>query len=196
MASKQPAAPATAQVQAPIPAPAAAPAPAAQAPPKLALLVSVVTPADVGRLAHELDVLENDLVQLKMQKTEHGQPLLAFSKGLQRLAEHNRLNLELPADRQTLQTFLSDVKQRAPVLHVSFNSEPSSLFLDKLLLWLRREIHHNVLLTIGLQPAIGAGCMVRTTNKYFDLSMRQTFIAARPKLLAQLIPDVNEEKPA
>jgi hypothetical protein len=165
-------------------------------PRKLSLPVSMVTPSDVGRQAHELEVLENDLLQLSIQKTDHGQPVLAFNKGLEKLAEHNRLNLATPADRQTLMVFLVEVKQGAPVLHISFNSEPGTLFLDKLVLWLRREIHPLVLLTIGLQPAIGAGCMVRTTNKYFDLSMRQTFIAKRPLLLEQIIPAVNETQPA
>jgi hypothetical protein len=156
----------------------------------------VVTPSDVGRLEYELEVLENDLVQLNIQKSAHGTPVLAFSRGLERFAELNRLNLSLPDDRQTLKVFLMGVKQRAPILHISFNSEPSPLFLDKLMLWLRREIHPQVLLTIGLQPAIGAGCMVRTTNKYFDLSMRQTFIAKRPLLLEQIIPAANEAQAA
>jgi len=168
----------------------------APAPKKITLPISVVTPSDVGRLAHELEVLENDLVQLKMQKTDNGVPQLSFTKGLERIAELNKFNLSNPADRLTLQGFLVEVKQKAPVLHISFNSEPSPLFLDKLMLWLRREIHPLVLLTIGLQPAIGAGCMVRTTNKYFDLSMRQTFMAKRPLLLEQIIPAVNETQPA
>jgi len=170
---------------------ASEPAPA-QPPRKISLPVSVVTPSDVGRLVHELEVLENDLIQLRMQKTDNGQPKLAFSKGLERIGELNKFNLSLEADRLTLKDFLVGVRQKAPVLHISFNSEPSPLFLDKLMLWLRREIHPLVLLTIGLQPAIGAGCMVRTTNKYFDLSMRQTFIAKRPLLLEQIIPAANE----
>lgn len=167
----------------------------APAPKKITLPVNVVTPSDVGRLAYELEVLENDLVQLNIQKSDNGTPVLAFSKGLERFAELNGFNLSLPDDRQTLKVFLTGVRQRAPVLHISFNSEPSPLFLDKLMLWLRREIHPQVLLTIGLQPAIGAGCMVRTTNKYFDLSMRQTFIAKRPLLLEQIIPPANEAQP-
>src|ERR1035438_10231780 len=100
---------------------ASEPAPALK---KITLPVSVVTPSDVGRLEYELEVLENDLVQLNIQKSAHGTPVLAFSRGLERFAELNRLNLSLPDDRQTLKVFLMGVKQRAPILHISFNSEP------------------------------------------------------------------------
>ena len=52
--------------------------------------------------------------------------------------------------------------------------------------WLRREIHPLVLMTVGLQPNIGAGCIVRTTNKYFDFSLRQDFANKRDLLQAAL----------
>jgi hypothetical protein len=42
------------------------------------------------------------------------------------------------------------------------------------------------LITIGLQPNIGAGCVVRTTNKYFDLSIKQDFLSKRNLLLEAL----------
>jgi hypothetical protein len=71
-------------------------------------------------------------------------------------------------------------------MHISFSADPSPVFTDKLMTWLRREIHPFVLLTVGLQPNIGAGCIVRTTNKQFDLSLRQDFKAKRDLLLEQL----------
>ena len=80
-------------------------------------------------------------------------------------------------------------------MHISFSSEPTPIFLERLLSWIRREINPLVLLTIGLQPAIGAGCIVRTTNKYFDLSLRQTFIDKRKLLLEQIIPSVPVPAP-
>jgi len=37
-----------------------------------------------------------------------------------------------------------------------------------------------------LQPTIAAGCIVRTTNKYFDFSLRQDFTDKRELLLKQI----------
>ncbi|HYH36035.1 MAG TPA: hypothetical protein VD706_00875, partial [Candidatus Saccharimonadales bacterium] len=77
-------------------------------------------------------------------------------------------------------------KQRSPVLHISFSADPSPTFTEKLMTWLREEIHPLVLLSVGLQPTIGAGCIVRTTNKQFDLSLREDFLKKRELLLSQL----------
>jgi F0F1-type ATP synthase delta subunit len=69
---------------------------------------------------------------------------------------------------------------------MSFSADPSPQFTQKLAAWLRQEIHPFVLLQVGLQPNIGAGCVVRTTNKYFDFSLRERFKSKRPLLMEKL----------
>jgi F0F1-type ATP synthase delta subunit len=149
---------------------------------------SLVTPSDISRLLSELEVIEDKMLQQKARKSDDAKSLPTLSKRLESVVDLNKFDLLQPEDRQALKAFLLDIKQKAPLLHISFSSEPSTTFLDKLVVWLRREINPHVLLSIGLQPAIGAGCIVRTTNKYFDLSLRQTFIAKRPLLLEQIVP--------
>jgi hypothetical protein len=73
-------------------------------------------------------------------------------------------------------------------MHMSFSSEPSQLFLVKLVTWLRQEINPYTLVTVGLQPNIGAGCILRSLNKYFDLSLRQSLVEHKSKLAALLDP--------
>jgi hypothetical protein len=155
---------------------------------RLTLSSSVVTPTDVGRLTRELEILENHMLELKTRAPGKRIVLPALSSRMDELTEHNKLNLLHPGDRHVLKAFLFTVKQEAPLLHISFSTEPTPAFLAQLTAWLRREINPLVLFTVGLQPAIGAGCMVRTTNKYFDLSLRQTFVHQRALLLAQIIP--------
>jgi F0F1-type ATP synthase delta subunit len=53
-----------------------------------------------------------------------------------------------------------------------------------------------VLVQIGLQPNLGAGCVVRTTNKYFDMSLRTKFFDSRDKLRAVLKAPAAEPAPA
>ncbi len=98
----------------------------------------------------------------------------------------NKVDLANDTHRKQLQEYLILIKQKAPILHISFSADPTSAFIEKIMAWLRREIHPLVLLTIGLQPNIGAGCVVRSTNKYFDFSLRKDFEKKRDLLLGTL----------
>ena len=152
---------------------------------QLALPNSVVGPVELGRLLRELETLDNAVMQLRL-RTPDTLKLPDVSRLLDQTITLNKLNLLTPADFKELQQFLVHAKAQAPVMHISFGADPSPLFTQKLVLWLRQEIHPMVLLTIGLQPSIGAGCMVRTTNKYFDFSLRERFIKNRQLLITQL----------
>ena len=150
------------------------------------LPVLVAGPADVGRLIRELELVNDALLQLGLRAGGTEVKMPKTSHLMDQTIELNKLNLLRPADRATLKRSLTIVKQQAPVLHISFSADPSPGFIEKLMAWLRREIHPFVLLTIGLQPNIGAGCIVRTTNKQFDFSLRQDFLEKRDLLLSQL----------
>lgn len=157
-------------------------------PQELVLPTSVVTTADVGKILRELEKIENNLLQLKMRDSGSSVAMPTLTKRIEELLAMNKLNLLHQTDIKKLRTFLEHVKEKAPVMHISFSSEPTPAFLEKLIVWIRRELKPDILLTIGLQPAIGAGCMLRTTNKFFDLSLRQTFVDKRTLLLEQIIP--------
>jgi hypothetical protein len=158
----------------------------------LLLPVSVVGPTDVVRLVRELEALDD--VMLQMELREAGTPaakLPKTSKLLDQMAHENGLNLLTKEDRTGLRLYLEDIRKHAPVMNISFSSDPSASFLDRLMSWLRQEIHPSVLLTIGLQPNIGAGCIVRTTNKQFDFSLRQDFANKRELLLKRIAGETS-----
>lgn len=137
---------------------------------QFALPVTVVGPVDLGRLARELEGLDNFMreatlrgeIDVKLPKTSHL---------MDHVIEATRVDLMQPKHREWLATTLAVLRQHAPRVHMSFSADPSPQFVAKVLQWFRTEVHPYVLLTVGLQPSIGAGCMVRTTNKYFDLSL-------------------------
>lgn len=161
-------------------------APKTDAPAKVqAIPVAVVGPIDVGRLIRELEVLDNQLHEESLRGGQDSK-MPKTSKLMDATIERNKLNLLLEADRQELLAFLEALRKNAPVLHISFSADPSPRFIEKLMAWLRQEIHPHVLLTVGMQPNLGAGCLVRTTNKFFDLSLREDFIKKRDVLLAKL----------
>lgn len=153
---------------------------------KFALPPLITGPGDVGRTLLELEQLEDFLSAAALRKNGAATKLPKTSRTLERLAEINDANLLQAADRQRLQAFLTSLQQHAPVLHISFASEPSAAFTAKIVEWLRANISKYVLVQIGLQPSIAAGCIVRTTNKSFDFSLRKNLAKNRGLLLDAL----------
>lgn len=154
------------------------------------LPLQVASPVDIGRLIRELTAINDLLTQAALRK-ETDVKLPKTTGLMDQLLQLNKIDLNNAKHREAVLQFLALLKAKAPLLHMSFSAEPSTDFVDKLLSWLRKEIHPNVLLTIGLQPNIGAGCIVRSTNKYFDFSLRQDFAKKRDMLLEKLGPALN-----
>jgi F0F1-type ATP synthase delta subunit len=159
----------------------------ANQPPEFVLSDAIATRVDVGRLARELDELDNYLLQSKIR--QGGQPntlLPKLSSMLEQLAADNQLNLLHDDGRRTLIKYLAHIKDKSPIIHVSFASDPSGMFISRLIMWFRQNIHPYALLQIGLQPQIAAGCIVRTSSKYYDFSLRKTLEKSKP-LLGELL---------
>lgn len=145
----------------------------------------ITSPADVARLRREVVALDSYLEQQALRTP--GQPqqrLPKTSRVLEELATANKLNLLDKTTRQRLIAFLDQVAAHAPVVHISFASDPSAAFMQKIVLWFRQNVHPATLVRVGLQPNLAAGCMLRTTNKFFDMSLRQTLTKRQPELLA------------
>lgn len=152
----------------------------------LVLPVSVINRGDVGRLLRELKVLDEFLQQAAIRQPGTSMKMPRTSRFMDELLQANKLNALVEADRKVLLTFIDGVYKKAPTLHLSFNADPSPLFSQRLVTWLRKEIHPHVLVQSGLQPSIGAGCTLRTANKYFDFSLRENFRAKRELLVRQI----------
>jgi len=152
----------------------------------LTLPINVTGRMDVGRLVREVEALDNFLEQASVRKPGTPMQMPKTSKLLDEMIEHNKVNALVEDDRRRLLQFLITVRAKAPILHMSFSSDPPPMFTQKLVAWLRDNVHPLVLLQVGLQPNIGAGCVVRTTNKYFDLSLKQHFAKQHPLLMAKI----------
>ena len=151
----------------------------------LQLPSSLLSRVDVMRLSREVEALSG-LAEQQARSSNDAPKLPRLSPVLEDLVALNQLDFTKAAHRQRLQTFLQEIKQSAPNLHMSFAAEPSTAFSGKLITWLRTEIHPLLLLDVGLQPTIAAGCIIRTTNKIIDCSLRQHLVNSRPELLKRL----------
>jgi len=152
----------------------------------LVLPVLVSSPADVTRLLHETEQIDEALMQLSLRGGGTEIKLPKTSRFMDMVIEQNGINLLKPEDRQLLKQFLTLVKDKAPRLHISFGADPAPAFMDKLMTWLRQEISPFVLVTVGLQPNIGAGCIVRSINKQFDFSLGKSISQKRELLMNKL----------
>ena len=160
--------------------------------PGLALPIIIVGTVDLNRLLREIKKLQATLqAQLLRSEGHVAQTLPKLSQILDEFVQLNKLDLLQAADQKRAIRFLEDVRDHAPKIHVSFSADPSPQFMSKFTFWFRNNIHPTILITVGLQPGIGAGCVVRTANKYFDFSLSKSFENNRELLVQQLqVPEV------
>ncbi len=153
----------------------------------------ILGPADVNRALLELQKLDDNLRQAAILQAPSSDsvrtlPLPSVSRPIKNLIEVNGSDLSQDDDREHLIAFMQSLQQHAPVLHVSFASEPSAAFTAHIAEWLRKNISKYTLIQIGLQPSIAAGCIVRTPSKVFDLSLRR-HLQQKRSLMQDLMRD-------
>lgn len=150
------------------------------------LPVGLATNTDLSRIIRELEEVDSFLRQSAIRQPGSPMQLPKTSKVFEELVSRSKLNMLLEDDRQYLHHSLDWMREKSPVLHVAFSAEPSPVFMERLITWLRQQVSPFLLVRVGLHPNIGAGCVVRSTNKQFDFSLRQRFEKQRPLLLEQL----------
>lgn len=153
---------------------------------ELVLPISIVTKVDVGRLLREVTGIDDFLEQASIRQPGTTLVLPKTTKVVDDLVTANNVNLLVDTERRALIEFLNTIRDKAPEIHMSFSAEPSASFMLKLATYFRDNIHPHTLLQVGLQPTIGAGFMMRTTNKYYDFSLRTTLKAKHQVLIDNL----------
>jgi len=144
---------------------------------------TIISQVDVARVMRELNNLNDFFISSQGRKA--GTPLQPprLTRPLNQLAQDNRYNLLEQSHRKDLYTKLNDILGKAPALHMSFAAEPPTKALETIIVWLRSNIHPQILLQVGLQPTIAAGAILRTPNRIFDLSMRSHLKQQEPYLV-------------
>lgn len=155
------------------------------------LPVGVVSTGDVRRLRREVSEMEETLQAVRLRTHAPLAKLPRLSRALEELAATNRLNFLMPDDRKHAAIFLDNVLKSAPVLHISFASEASRKFTTEIVMWLRANFDSEMLVEIGLEPNIAAGCVVRTTNRYFDFSLQKHLEEKRSMLMEKIMETVS-----
>lgn len=146
----------------------------------------LVSSVDLSRTMRELKAVDDWLNQAALRGSGQAVTIPKTSTTLEELATLNGISLLDKAHREQLLAVLSAFSEHAPRIHMSFAVEPSAPFTRRMITWMRTSVNPVILLEIGLQPTLAAGCTVRTTNKLFDLSLRHRFTDSRLMLVESI----------
>lgn len=158
---------------------------------KFILIPEVVSSMDIGRLVHETEKLDEFLYQTHLRSPGSSMAMPKTTSTLEKLAEANGMSLTDATHRKHLIGNLLALRTNGKKVHISFAVEPPSSVVQKILAWMRQNIDGNLIMEIGVQPTVSVGCIVRTTNKVFDMSLRNRFRDSK-ELLGRLVEGSNE----
>lgn len=150
----------------------------------------LVSVSDVNLLIDELEKIEEFFLKMKAKSSLNNVDIPKTSPTLDELVGLNSFSLMKPEDREKMKLFLHYLRTKSPIFHISFGNVPEDIFTYKLTNWFRSQINPNMLLVIGLQPNIGAGFRIRTTNKYYDYSL-QKYLNLNKQALAESLGTVS-----
>ncbi|HET7673566.1 MAG TPA: F0F1 ATP synthase subunit delta [Candidatus Saccharimonadales bacterium] len=146
------------------------------------LTPDVVTNLDLGRILREAENLDDFLYQTRLRTPGSNIRMPKTTHALEDVAKTNGFSLMDAAHRKHLIGHLRNLKTNAPKIHISFAVEPPPAIVQKIVIWMRRNIQKDLVVEVGVQPTISVGCVVRTTNKVFDMSLRHRFFDSKREL--------------
>ena len=152
------------------------------------LPAALVGRADLARLVREVEAVDNELESQKVRA--HGEHvsyrLPNLSRSLGDFVEQNGIDLSDDRQRLTVREQLRRLKDKAPVVHMTFAVDADPDFLQQLVSWLRQEVHPQALVSVGLQPALIGGVYIRTPNHVHDFSIRSLLQGKRDIIVHEL----------
>jgi F0F1-type ATP synthase delta subunit len=153
----------------------------------------IASPSDLRRTRRELEALDEFLRQSSLRQGGKEVKMPTVSRIMEDLATDSDLNLLKKTDRERLMKFITLLIQKAPVVHMTFASEPSAKAMAKLISWMRENLHPQIVVSIGVQPSIAAGCMLRTTNRQFNFTLREALDDQTENFIKNLRFGLNDD---
>lgn len=151
---------------------------------------NLVTRIDVSRLVSEVERVDNALTASAVRSKAGSQelPMPVLSDQLNDFLSANKIELGAAAnnERSDLIKQLRILKDKVPVLHMTFSVTADIESLQKLVGWVRESVHPQAIIAVGLQPALVAGVYLRTPNHVHDLSLRHMLDGRHGLLVEEL----------
>ena len=156
--------------------------------PQFVLPPALIGRPDLARLVREIETVDNDFEAQKVRdhKTEDTYSIPTMSRALSDFLVANQIKIVDAKARTALKERLLRMKDKAPIIHVTFAADADPEFLQQLVGWIRTEIHPEALLSVGLQPSLVGGVYMRTPNHVHDFSLRQLLADKRGIIVNEL----------
>lgn len=149
---------------------------------------NVVSRVDVSRLVSEVERVDGSLTAAAVRNKigEAEQPMPVMSEQLTDFLAHNQLELGESKERTRIVKELRQLKDKVPVIHMTFavTADPESL--AQIADWIRKTIHPQAVISVGLQPSLVAGVYLRTPNHVHDLSLKTKMANSRGLLIKEM----------
>lgn len=155
-------------------------------PEQLILPPSITGRSEISRILLEIEAVDYDFEAQTIRTPDAPLVVPPTSRRLQQLAEINTVTIEDVKQRKHLIDQLRSAKDKAPTLHIAFASEPEPAILSQLVAWIRQNLHPVALVTVGIQPGLVGGCVIRTPDHIYDFSFRNHLRSAQPMLVERL----------
>ena len=94
-----------------------------------------------------------------------------------------------PASAQTLTELMTELAgwlDKAPRVSLTLAAPPGDGMKQRLVQWLRQEIHPRALVTFQFNSTLLGGLVVRIGSRIFDLSLRQQILSHRTEFAERL----------
>lgn len=148
---------------------------------------TLITRVDLARLVREVEAVDSELEAQKVRSQgQEAYRLPVMSRGLSDFTELNAIDLTNDQLRMATKEQLRALKDKAPVMHLTFAVEAEPEVLQTLVAWIRENAHPQGLLSVGLQPSLVGGVYVRTPNHIHDFSLRTILQTKRDVLVKAL----------
>jgi len=153
------------------------------------LPINVVSKVDVARLVTEVENVDNELtaadVRKKAGSNAHSDHPI-FSDQLNDFLKLNELSLDEARTRTALIKQMRLLKDKAPIIHMTFAVTADNDSLQQLAKWLRESVDKQAVIEVGVQPSLVAGVYIRTPNHVHDFSLRAALDGKHDLLIQEL----------
>lgn len=149
--------------------------------------------SDISRVLRELERIDSILESQAIRTPESPQVIPSMSRALTDCVTLNNVMITDVNERQRLIKMLRQTKDKAPVVHITFAVDPIPAITAQITIWIRENLHSQALVSVGLQPRIVGGCIVRTPDHIYDFSIRKRFKDSEAVLISRLNQVVAEQ---
>jgi len=157
----------------------------------LVLPVSLTGKKELIKVQRELEAMSEQMIASRVVAKETGKDrtVAPLSDTASELLTLNKIESDSKSIAGLINQ-LQTIRDKAPMLRVSFAVEPDRASIAKIVSWFRTEVSPGLLLQIGIQPSIAGGCVVQTPGNRYDFSLRKHILGSTDKFKAVLAKEV------